>query len=167
MLDVLLPETPIAELIARGSAVYLIVAMVIRIIPKRHAGNLSPNDLVALVTAGSLAGGAIMGDATKPVDVVLMVVVVLSWDYVLNVLEYHFPRFRRIAQHTPTLVIHKGKVIEENLRREKLTEEELSASLRKQGIDDVARVRQAVLEVDGEVSVIVEGEDSGTRRSTR
>jgi len=166
MLDALLPETPLAELFVRGSAVYLIVAMVIRIVPKRHAGSLSPNDLVALVTAGSLAGGAIMGNASKPVDVVLLVIVVLSWDYVLNVVEYHFPRFRRVAQHTPTLVIHKGKILKENLRKEKLTEEELAASLRKQGVDDVARVRQAVLEVDGEISVIVEpGEGGGSERA--
>ncbi len=152
--DVFSLQMPLSEILLRGSCVYLVVAMVIRLIPKRQTGNLSPNDLIALIVVGSLAADAIIGDASAMLDIVLMVVVVLLWDYAFNLVEFYCPRFRRIAQDSPTLVIHNGKVLKQNLRKEKLTDEELAASLRKQGVTDITRVRQAVLEVDGEITVI-------------
>jgi uncharacterized membrane protein YcaP (DUF421 family) len=80
--------------------------------------------------------------------------VILAWDYALNILEYYLPRFRRVAQDSPTLLVHNGRILSANLRQEKLTEEELRANLRKKGVLDLGRVKLAVLEVDGQVSVV-------------
>src|SRR5690606_41311832 len=100
------------------------------------------------------AAAGSMGDVSGAADIVLMIVVILLWDYAFNLAEYHLRWFRRVAQHTPTLLIHQGQLLPENLRREKLTEQELMAALRLRGIDELSRVRQAVLEVDGDISVI-------------
>ncbi len=154
MPDALLLETPLWEIALRGSAVYLAIAAIMRLVPKRQTGNVSPNDLIALVIVGALAADAILGDSKSVLEIMLMVIVVLTWDYVFNLLEFHFPWFRRIAQDSPTLLIHDGRLLEANLRAEQLTIEELHASLRKQGIEDLRQVRQAVLEVDGHISVI-------------
>jgi uncharacterized membrane protein YcaP (DUF421 family) len=122
-------------------------------------GKLSPNDVIALVIVGDLAGHAIVGEAKAIPDVLLLVVVVIFWDYMFNLLEYYFPRLRRAAQDSPTLLIHNGYLLRENLRKEKLTEEELAANLRKYGVLDIGKVKQAVLETDGQISV-VENEDN-------
>ncbi len=151
MVDALLPDTNLWELAVRGTAVYLLVTIVLRLIPKRHTGNVSPNDLIAIIIVGSLAADAIIGDMQSPIDILIMV---LLWDYLFNVLEYHVPWFRRIAQHTPTLLIHNGELIKNNLRSEMLTEQELLANLRKHGVTEISQVRQAVLEGDGHISVI-------------
>ena len=147
-------ETPLWEIAARGTGVYFAVAIMLRLIPKRQTGSLSPNDMIALVIMGGIAGDAIMGGGTEMPDLLLMILVIILWDYIFNLAEFHFPRFRRIAQDSPTLLIHNGVFLQNNLRKEKLTEEELIASLRKQGIADVDRVKQAVLEVDGHISVL-------------
>ncbi len=154
MSEWLIFETPIRELIARGTLVYLAVAVILRIMPKRQTGDLAPNDLIALVVVGTLTGDAILGDITAAPDILLLIAVVLAWDYLSNLFEYHFPRFHHVAQYSPTLLIHNGEVLKKNLAREKLTEDELQASLRKQGIEEFAAVRLAVLEVDGQISVI-------------
>lgn len=154
MVDAFLPDTNLWELTARGTVVYLLVTVVLRLIPKRHTGNVSPNDLIAIIIVGSLAADAIIGDMQSPIDILIMVLVVLLWDYLFNVLEYHVPWFRRIAQHTPTLLIHNGELIKNNLRSEMLTEQELLANLRKHGVTKISQVRQAVLEGDGHISVI-------------
>ena len=154
MPDALTLEMSFWEILIRGSAVYIATAAIMRFIPKRHTGNVSPNDLIALVIVGALAADAIIGDASGTLDILLMVAVVLLWDYLFNVLEFYYPRFRRIAQDTPTLLIHNGRILEKNLRREQLTEDELKAELRKHGVDDLAKVTQAILEVDGHISVI-------------
>ena len=149
-------ETPIWEIAARGTAVYFVIALIFRLMPKRNTGSISPNDMIALVIVGSLAADGIMGEANTVPDLLLMVFVITLWDYLFNLAEYYFPRFRGIAQDSPTLLIHNGIVLKDNLRREKLTEEELAASLRKQGISDLVKVKQAILEVDGQISVVVE-----------
>ncbi|QCO66591.1 DUF421 domain-containing protein [Luteimonas yindakuii] len=147
-------QTPIWEIVLRASVVYLGLALVLRVVPKRQTGNLAPNDILALVVIGSIAASAVLGEATSTLDLMLKILVIVLWDYLFNLAEYHFPRFRRVAQDTPTLLIHEGQVLEDNLRREKLTDEELAAALRGHGIDDLRDVRQAVLEVDGRISVI-------------
>jgi uncharacterized membrane protein YcaP (DUF421 family) len=147
-------ETSLAEIFVRGTVVYVALAVVLRLIPKRHAGNLSPYDLIALIVVGNVASSAIIGEAKSISDILLLLVVVLGWDYAINLAEYYFPRLRRISQHTPTLLIHNGVLLKENLCKEKLTEEELLASLRKKGIAGIEEVNQAILETDGEISVI-------------
>ena len=147
-------EVPMWEIAARGSLVYVAVAVVLRLVPKRQIGNIAPNDMISLVIVGTLAADAIMGDIKALPDIILMIVVILLWDYLSNLAEYHFPRYRGIAQDSPTLLIHRGVLLKDNLRKEKLTEQELIASLRKQGVTDIADVQQAILEVDGEISVV-------------
>lgn len=147
-------ETPLWEIAARGSAVYLAVAAVLRLVPKRQIGSIAPNDMIALVIVGTLAADAIMGDVKALPDVLVMILVILLWDYLSNLAEYHFPRFRGIAQDSPTLLIHQGVLLRDNLRKEKLTEQELIASLRKQGVTEIGEVQQAILEVDGHISVV-------------
>lgn len=147
-------ETPLWEIVARGTVVYFAIVILFRFTPKRQTGSLSPNDMIALVIMGGIAGDAIMGGGTAMPDLLLMVVVIMAWDYIVNLAEYRFPRFRRISQDAPTLLIYRGEMLGNNLRKEKLTEEELIASLRKQGVSDVANVHQAILEVDGHISVL-------------
>ena len=154
MPEFLVLDTPLWEIVLRGTAVYIGIALLVRVIPKRHAGELSPNDLIAVIIIGSLGASAIVGDATGTLEILLMIVVVLLWDYLFNVIEYHVPRFRKIAQDSPTLLIHNGRVLRKNLDREKLTDEELDASLRRQGITSTEQVKLAILEADGHISVI-------------
>ena len=159
MLEVFMFETPVWEILARGTAVYLLVAVVLRLVPKRQMGSIAPNDMIALVIVGSLAADAIMGGISALPDILLMILVIISWDYLSNLAEFHFPRFRGVAQDSPTLLVYQGVLLRENLRKEKLTEQELAASLRIQGIDDIADVQQAILEVDGQISVVARQRD--------
>lgn len=147
-------ETPLWLIALRGTVVYFAIWLVLRLMPKRSIGNLSANDVIALVIIGSLAADAILGEARSATDLLLMILVVLFWDHLFNLAEFHFPGFRRIAQHAHTLLIYKGVLLKDNLSKEKLTEEELGANLRRQGVSDLTRVEQAILEADGHISVV-------------
>lgn len=147
-------EMPIWEIVGRGTLLYLALAMIFRIMPKRLAGEVSPNDMITLVIIGALAADAIMGETHALPDLMLMIAVIVLWDYVFDLAEFHFPKFRRVSVHSPTLLIHDGVLLRDNLRKEKLTEEELSANLRKQGIVEMSSVKQAILEADGHISVV-------------
>ena len=147
-------ETSLLEIGIRGSVVYFGLVVMLRLIPKRNAGNISPNDMITLVVIATIAAGAIQGEATSLLDQLLMVLVILVWDYLFNLAEFYFPRLRRVTHNTPTLLIYDGELLKANLRKEQLTEEELEANLRKQGVADISEVKQAVLETDGQISVL-------------
>ena len=74
--------------------------------------------------------------------------------WLLDAAEYRFPVLQRLMRHRQTPLIHKGRLIRRNMRRELVTEQELMAALRGQGIDDPSDVDSACLEADGEISVI-------------
>lgn len=147
-------DMPIWEILMRGTVVYIAIVAMIRFIPKRHTGELSPNDLFTMIIVGGMAADAILGGSNSIIDIALMAAVVLLLDYGLNLAEFHSPRFRQIAQHSPTLLIYNGSLIPQSLRKEKLTREDLAASLREHGVDELSNVKQAVLEIDGRISII-------------
>ena len=70
-----------------------------------------------------------------------MILIVFFWAYLLDKVEYHFPAAGKILREKQTVLIDEGRLIRRNMRREMVTEEELMAVLRKEGIDDPAKVR--------------------------
>ena len=145
---------PIWEIVARTSLVYLAIVFLLRVVPKRRSGSISPNDMIALVLIGALAGDAVMGGSTSIADILLMIAVVFGWGYLFDVLEYHFPLVHRLLREPETALIRDGQILRTNLRREFVTEEELMAALREEGIKDPSKVHSACLEADGQISVI-------------
>src|SRR5690606_1689760 len=118
-------EKPVLELLLRGTLAYLAIVFVLRVIPKRHLSNLSPNDFIALVIIGGLTTDAIGGVSSSMLDYLLMAVVVIVWSYLIDLFEFRFPGWRRLTRDSPTLVVHMGKPVRANMRRERLTAEEL------------------------------------------
>ena len=157
MMDMLSLEMPLWEIALRGTVTWLGLVTLIRLVPKRNAGHISPNDMLILVVIGALAADAISGGSESAGDLLLMTAVVLLWGYLLDVLEYRFPVVRRLMRHRPATLVENGRLLRPNMRREMVTEEELMATLRKQGIADLSEVASAFLEADGEISVLKRG----------
>lgn len=147
-------ENPLWEIFVRGTAVYMALAVVFRFLPKRSIGSLSATDIVALVMVGGLASKAMEVGAGSTLDFLALMAVILFWSYVLNRLESRYPWLQRTTQDSPTMLVRDGRLLHRNIERELITEDELMAALRKQGIDDLRQVRLAVLEIDGQVSVV-------------
>lgn len=147
-------DMPLWEIAGRATLLYFALTVIFRIMPKRLTGEVSPTDMITLVIIGAVAADAIMGESSSLPDLLVMIGVIVGWDYLFDLAEFYFPKFRRVSSHTPTLLIHDGLLLRDNLRKEKLTEEELSANLRKQGIVEMSSVKQAILEADGHISVV-------------
>ncbi|WP_437332770.1 DUF421 domain-containing protein [Sorangium sp. So ce394] len=147
---------PLWQIALRTTLVYLALVILIRVIPKRRTGHLSPNDMLALILIGGMAADGIMGGSTSPADVLLMIALIVAWGYVLDILEFRVPFLRRYLRDAQTVLVRDGRPQWRNMRREMVTEEELQAALRRQGITDIATVRSACLEADGEISVVKE-----------
>ena len=150
---VLALETPLMELLARGSILYLVLLLFIRVMPRRTGGELATMDLIFVVLIAEAAGRS-LGDYTSMADGVVLVAVMMGWNYLLNALSFHSALARRLLASPPLQVVRDGQLLRRNMRREYLTEDELMDQLRREGIDDVAAVKAAFVEAEGKITVI-------------
>jgi uncharacterized membrane protein YcaP (DUF421 family) len=97
----------------------------------------------AVIGNDNSLGGGMIGAVT---------ILVLNWGVVE--ISYRFKFMRRTMEGNPTILIHNGKILQENLKRERITLEDLQAALRKNGVVEAGQVRFAVLEENGQISVI-------------
>lgn len=147
-------NTPLWEIALRATAVYCAVFLLLRIAPKRMFGEFSLADMLTLIIIGSMAKTGIVGDSKSIVEIVLLIAIVLIWDYIFNLLEYEFPFLRSVLRGRQTALIQGGRLMRGNMRREMITEDEIIASLHEKNVRDVSSVRFAYLEADGNISII-------------
>lgn len=123
MAEVVSLSKPLWEIVVRATMIYFALVVLVRIIPKRKAGHISPNDMLTLIIIGGMGTDAITGGSTSAGEILLMVGLVLAWGYVIDILEYRFPWLRRPLRDRQTPLIQDGRLLQENMRREMITEE--------------------------------------------
>jgi uncharacterized membrane protein YcaP (DUF421 family) len=152
-------------LVLRGTLTYIFLFCLFRFVVRRDAGALGLSDLLVLVIIADAAQNAMAGDYTSVVDGFVLIGTIVGWSYLLNWLSFRFPWFRRFALAPPICIIKDGVKQEAALRRELISDEELRAMLHEHEVDDVAQVRRAWLESDGQLTVLrrrVPKDDGGT-----
>lgn len=140
---------------ARGLLVYVLMLVVIRVMGKRTVGNFTAFDLLVALMLGEVVDEIIYGDVTIMQGVVAILVVAAA-RYVTAWLTYSNGKIGRVLEGKPREVVRNGEFVRESMRHELMGEEEVLAALRLQGISDMREVKKAVMEVDGQVSVIRE-----------
>ena len=151
---VLLPDTPVLEIVLRGTLVYLALFLLLRVVLKRESGGVGITDLLVVVLIADAAQNAMAAEYQSIPDGLVLCGTIIFWAFALDWVAYHVPAVRPWISSPPLLLIKDGKMLPRNMRRELITEDELQSQLREQGIDDLADVREAYLESDGRFSVI-------------
>lgn len=162
-------NTPFLEIVLRGTAIYLGLFLLLRLVLKRQSGAVGITDLLVIVLIADAAQNGMAGDYTSITDGLLLVGVILFWSHTLDWLGYHYAALRWLVHPAPLPLIRNGTMLRRNMRQELITEEELLSQLREQGILDVAKVKEACMEGDGKISVVPleQKEGGGTRRDLR
>jgi uncharacterized membrane protein YcaP (DUF421 family) len=140
---------------ARGLLVYVLMLVVIRVLGKRTVGNFTAFDLLVALMLGEVVDEIIYGDVSIAQGVVAILVVAAA-KYVTAWLSYFDHGMNRLLEGTPSEIVKDGELVKEGLRAELINEKEVFAALRLKGVSDIREVKVAVMEVDGEVSVIKE-----------
>jgi uncharacterized membrane protein YcaP (DUF421 family) len=155
------PDTPLLEIVVRGSVVYLALFFLLRIVLRREAGGFGITDLLVIVLIADAVQNAMAGEYNSITDGLLLGATLIFWSYALDWLAYHWGPFGRFM-HPPALrLVKDGQLLRANLRRELLTEDDVMAEIRQQGLEDLSHVKAAYLESDGRMSIIpCEGEQT-------
>lgn len=148
------PALGLAEIVLRGSIMYLALFAILRFMGRRQAGNFGPADLLVIVLIADASQNALGKEYDSLTEGVLLVVTIVFWDYAIDWLGWRFPALRPILTAPPIKLVENGRFISANLRKEMLSTEELMGQLRQQEVEDVGQVKVARLEGDGRLSVI-------------
>ena len=160
MMDVL--QNNYIRIIISSVAVYFFIILAIRLFGKKELAQLSVYDLVFILLISNAVQNAMVGpDSTLSGGLVaagsLFVV-----NYLLKQLQFRFPGFGKAIQGEAVMLVFEGKILSSNLNKTEITEDELMEVVREHGVVSISDVDLAVLEVDGNISVI----SSDTRKKT-
>jgi len=161
--EMFFPAIPILETIIRGSITYLGVIILLRVVLKREGGTLSLTDVLMVVLLGDASQNAMAHGHESIADGIILVCTILFWNYSLDWLAYRSAFFERFVNPPPLTLVKDGRMLWRNMRRELITESELMSQVRAAGVEDLEKVRLAVMEGDGHISVVSK-DDRGKAR---
>jgi uncharacterized membrane protein YcaP (DUF421 family) len=142
------------RIIGTTTAVYLFIVIAIRLFGKRELAQLSVIDLVFILLISNAVQNAMVGPDSSLTGGLVAATTLFVINYLLKYLQYRFPKFGKIVQGDAIMLIYEGELIPEHLKRVRMTEEELMEAIREHGVSKIREVDLAVLEVDGNISVL-------------
>jgi uncharacterized membrane protein YcaP (DUF421 family) len=143
----------VGELIVRAAVVYLFLFALLRFGGKKHVGELAPFDLLVLLILSETVQGALMADEKSLTGGLISAATLIGLAHLMNYASWYNKKAERFCEGTPRVLVRNGHVNKEQLAQEQVTHSELVEALRRQGCTSLTRVRFAVLENDGSITV--------------
>lgn len=142
------------DLVLRAVVIFFVIWIVTRAVGRRELSSMEPFDLILLVVIGDLVQQGVTQSDYSLTGAIVVITTIALLTVAMSYLSFRVPRLRPALEGEPIVLIHDGTLIERNLRRERLTIEELRTEARQNQITDLADVRFAVLETNGRISFI-------------
>jgi len=149
------------DIVLRATIAFFFVLFVTRVVGRRELSSLEPFDLIMLVVIGDLIQQGVTQNDFSVTGLVLAGGTIALLAVAVSYASFRFPALRPAIEGEPVIVVEDGKPIERNLRRNRITVEELQAAARGNGIASLSEVRWAVLETSGSISFIERGSNGG------
>lgn len=144
----------------RTLILYFILMLGLRLMGKRQIGELEPSELVLTLIISDLAAVPMQDFGIPLVNGLFPIITLLCVSMLLSFFSLKSIRFRALVCGRPTVIIRDGKILQQNMARNRFTVDELLEQLRSQGYSDISAVKYAVLETSGQVSVLPYTKDS-------
>ena len=142
------------DIVIRATFAFLFILFLTRIVGRRELNTLEPFDLILLVTIGDLVQQGVTQNDFSVTGLMLAIGTIGILTVLFSYLPWRFQILRPILEGEPVILIQDGDVIEKNLKRNRLTHEEIAAEARNQQIASLDEIRWAVLETSGKISFI-------------
>lgn len=148
------------KILIRSVIIYVALLLGLRLMGKRQMGELELNELVIAMLLSDMASTPLQ-DPELPLSYgIVSVFTLLGLSFLLSFVSLKSLRFRKMFCGEPTLIIRDGKLMQLAMRRNRFTLDELIGELRTQGITDLRDVEYAILETNGQLSVLPRSEVS-------
>ncbi|HEY1479879.1 MAG TPA: YetF domain-containing protein [Gaiellales bacterium] len=143
------------DLALRTLVVITFVFVLTRLVGRRELSSLEPFDVILLVVVGDLIQQGITQSDDSVTGTTIVLATVSLFTVALSYLSFRVPRLRPLLEGEPIVLVIDGEPIERNMRRERLTIDDLLEEARQQQLEDLQKVRFAVLETSGRISFLL------------
>jgi uncharacterized membrane protein YcaP (DUF421 family) len=142
------------DIAIRGIALFFFIYLLTRVIGRRELSSLQPFDLILLIVLGDAIQQGLTQDDYTVTGAVIAVGTLAALQVLTSYVSFKVPWARRVLDGDPIVLVQDGRVIEKNLRRERLTVEDVTEQARAQQISSLEDVQWAVFETSGAISFI-------------
>lgn len=139
----------------RTVILYAVLFATIRLMGKRQLGEMEPMEFVVSMLIANLATVPMQETGIPLLSGLIPILIVLAVELLFSVATYSSVRLRRTLCGKPVILIEKGKLLQENLKKTRVNPDELTTYLRMKGIVDINTVEYAILETNGQVSTLL------------
>ena len=145
------------EVAGASAALYILIMICLRLLGKKGLGEISIPDLVLIILIGEALGSLIPQENAFISAIVCIVTLgIINFAHERGV--FYSKKFRQLVEGEPVLIVKDGKVLRSNMKKEMMTMENLKEAIRSNGLSGIEEVKIAVLETDGEISIIEKSE---------
>jgi uncharacterized membrane protein YcaP (DUF421 family) len=142
------------DVVLRAIIIYIVVFAFTRVIGRRELSTLQPFDLILLIVIGDLIQSGVTQDDMSVTGILLVLCTIGILQVATSYLGFRFRRVRPFLQGEPIVLVENGRTIDKNMRRERLTLDDLAEKARLSEIASLDEIRWAVLETNGDISFI-------------
>jgi uncharacterized membrane protein YcaP (DUF421 family) len=142
------------DIIVRAIVIFFVILVVTRAVGRRELSSMEPFDVILLVVIGDLVQQGVTQSDYSLTGAIMVISTMSVLTVITSYVSYRFRRLRPLLEGEPLVLVEAGKPIERNLRRERITIEELQSAAREQKLASLEGVHLAVLETNGRISFI-------------
>jgi uncharacterized membrane protein YcaP (DUF421 family) len=151
----------------RTILLYAVIVLIFRLMGKREIGELSILDLVVFIMIGELAVLAIERPKIHIIEAILPMFLLMLIQIIMSIASLKSKRFRDLVDGKPSIIINRGKVDEEAMRRQRYNFDDLLTQLREKDIRSITDVEFAILESTGSLSVIEKKQKNNNKSNSK
>ena len=138
----------------RTIILYLLIIVGIRLMGKRQVGELEPSELVLALIIADLAAVPMQDFGIPLLSGIIPILTLLSITMIISVLSMKSVTFRALLCGRPSIIVENGKLKQAEMKKNRFTVDELMEELRMKGVTDISTVKYAILETNGQISVL-------------
>jgi uncharacterized membrane protein YcaP (DUF421 family) len=142
------------DIVLRAIVLYAFVVFVMRVIGRRELSSMTPFDLVLLIVLGDAIQQGLTQDDYSVTGAILAVATIATLQVFTSYLSYRSKKARTVLEGEPIVLIDHGQIVDRNLKRERMTEDEVAEEMRQQQIASLDEVEWAIIEANGSISFI-------------
>lgn len=147
------------DVVLRAAVVYLVLLIILRITGKRSMAQVTIFDFILLLVISEAVSEALVGGDPSLTGAALIVTTLVLLDRVSDYFSWRMPRFKRVFESAPVVLVENGRPLKEIMNRERITDDDILSSAREtQGLVSMDQIKWAVLETSGTISIIANQE---------
>ena len=145
------------DIVLRAVVLYVFVVFVMRVIGRRELSSMTPFDLILLIVLGDAIQQGLTQDDYSITGAVLAVATIATLQVFTSYLSFRSKRARKVLEGEPIVIVDHGALVDSNLKRERMTQEEVLEEARQQEISSLDEIDWAILEANGTLSFVKKG----------